>query len=208
MKRIFLLFSFLLSLPLFAHSQEQVEESSRSAIGISSTFIGKGNIISIPGVDGAAGYSGDNYYTIAINYLYRINRVFQIETGMEYGKYHFIVSPSSSIPPPYDDYTYPIETYLLSIPITVRINFERFFFFNAGFSIDFDANDNYYAAQDQGGIGFLMGFGFNYELKSGLSFFANPYLQMHHVIDFEKGNNAQKLTKAGIRIGATYTFHK
>ncbi len=185
-------------------AQEEKDQSKKSSIGISSTFIGKGNIVAYPKIDGAAGYTGGNYYTIALNYLYKINRTFQLETGIEYGKYNFVIFPNT--PPPSDNTSYPIDSYLLSIPITVRINFERFFFFNTGFSFDFDSNERYNPAMNQGGIGVLLGLGFNYELKSGMAFFINPYLQLHHLIDFEKGNNAQKLTKAGIRVGVTYNF--
>lgn len=203
MKSIILFLCFIILSLTSLKAQNQTEDSKKSSIGISSTFIGKGNIISFQQLAGAPGYTGDNYYTLALNYLYRINRTFQLETGIEYGKYRFVVSPN--VPPDADDSPYPIDTYLLSIPLTVRINFERFFFFNTGFTFDFDINDQY-TYINQGGIGILMGLGFNYELKSGIAFFINPYLQLHHLIDFEKGNNAQKLTKAGIRIGCSYNF--
>lgn len=198
----FSLFFLFTVLSFFLFGQDTSEKASRSSIGISSTFIGAANIITFHAIDGGGSYDGDNYYTINLNYLYTLNQTFQLETGIEYGKYHFNYSGISGDGNPYQ---YEWDYYLLSIPATVRINFKKFYYFNAGFSFDFNVNDQSNDI-DQSGIGALMGLGFNYPFKSGLGLFANPYMQLHHIIDFKQGNNAYKMFKGGIRIGATYTF--
>ena len=202
MKGFILIISILFLSFSLIKAQEETSKSKKHSIGVSSTFIGAANIITFNTMDGGRSYTGDNYYTLALNYLYTINRTFQLETGVEYSKYHFNHSGISGDGSHFD---YESDYFLLSVPATVRINFEKFFFFNAGFSFDFNINDQGYSI-DQSGIGALMGLGFNFPFKSGLGLFVNPYLQLHHIIDFKQGNNAYKLFKGGIRIGLSYTF--
>lgn len=205
MKRIILLGTFAFFTLAITYAQDQEKEASKSSIGISSTFLGKANIVYYRQVDGGAGYTGDQYYTFSLNYLYTINRTFQIETGITYATYHFVVTPNYG--PPDEMIPYSTNYYQFSVPITIRINFERFFFVNGGFSFDYKVK-NQTTYIDQSGIGAILGLGFNYPFKSGLGLFANPYFEIHRLIDFQEGNNAGKLTEAGIRIGATYTFKK
>lgn len=205
MKKIFTLFVLVSVFSFCLVGQETIEKKSKSSIGISSTFLGKANIVYYQQVDGGAGYTGDNYYTFSLNYLYTINRTFQLETGISYAKYNFVVTPNYG--PPDEMIPYSTQYYQISVPITVRINFERFYFLNGGFSFDYQINEGS-TYIDQSGIGAILGLGFNYPFKSGLGLFANPYVEVHRLIDYQEGNNAQKLTEGGIRIGATYTFRK
>lgn len=204
MKRVILLSTFAFFTLAITYAQDKAKEASKSSIGLSSAFLGKANIVYYQQVDGGAGYTGDNYYTFSINYLFTINNTFQLESGITYGKYSFVVTPNVS---PDLNIPYSTNYYQFSVPITVRINFERFFFVNAGFSFDYRVKDQS-TYIDQSGIGAILGLGFNYPFESGIGLFANPYVEIHRLIDYQEGNNAQKLTEAGIRIGATYTFKK
>ncbi len=198
------LFIYFLFLTLsHLNAQEETLNSSKHTIGISSAFIGNASIYYFQTRVGGANYEGEGYYTIALNYLYSINRVLDMETGIEYGKYSMTVTAHP--PPPYEEITYLAEYELINIPITLRVNFANYFFVNGGIHFDFDLKNEYTYSSHQG-MGAMIGVGFNYTFKFNLSLFANPYVKAHHLINFSEYNVSNDIKELGIRIGMMYSF--
>jgi hypothetical protein len=101
-----------------------------------------------------------------------------------------------------------MTTTILSIPISLRVNFLKHLFVNGGALIDVDLSSNS-AVSGQNGLGLMAGFGAKYNFNSGLSIFVNPYAKFHALlmIPAEKGYKS-RINETGIRIGFTYELSR
>jgi len=190
MKKVMILFCCLLCVCLNA----QNPNLKKGKIGITFTPVGYCGISYF----GKGGGSEGNLYGLGINYIYLLNKRLELETGIEYSKYHIIQSP-------YLDLKYETNLYLINIPLSLRINFLKFFFFNTGIFIDIDFAKNN-DIENQTGLGLmLLGLGAKYDFKSGVSLFANPFVRWHSVISFQ-GLYHERLVDAGVRFGITYNL--
>jgi hypothetical protein len=150
---------------------------------------------------GGAGYSGDKFYTLGINYLYKLNNTFDVETGIEYSNHRIIIKPMAI--PPMEYPPYGAKFSLINIPVTLRVNFLKYCFVNGGLLFDMDASTSS-PIDSQTGIGSVMGLGIKYDFKSGLSVFVNPYYKMHSLVPFSSADNHQRIIESGFRFGLMY----
>jgi hypothetical protein len=149
-------------------------------------------------------YEGKSFYTLGVTYIRGLNKWLEVETGVEYSSHKIGILPNYL--PGGDIYIRKTETKLIlfNIPATLRANFLKYFFINAGVLIDIDATNSNYI-ENQTGIGGIAGFGANYDFKSGLSIFLNPYIKAHSWIDI---GTRTKILEKGFRMGITYDLRK
>ena len=140
MKKQFLILLSIVAFGLNSFGQEE-NDKKNGRIGISYSFLGSNDIVYFKQLDGAASYSGEGFFAVGVNYLFPINKTFELETGLEFSKYKFIIQPN--IPPGYDNSPFSFEYKMISIPLSLRINFYKYFFINGGFVFDFDVGDSY-----------------------------------------------------------------
>jgi len=172
----------------------------KGEIGITFTPVGNCGFVQF----GKGGSSKGKLYGFGVNYIYSLNKRLELETGIEYSKYHIIQSPEPN-------YKFETNLYLINIPLTLRINFLKFFYFNTGIFIDIDFSKGNEVADNQTGLGFmLLGLGAKYDFKSGVSLFANPFVRWHSVIHFVPnsypGTTLNRLGDIGVRFGITYNL--
>jgi len=105
--------------------------------------------------------------------------------------------------PPMEYPPYSAKFSLINIPVTLRVNFLKYFFINGGILFDIDSSASS-PIDSQTGIGSILGLGIKCDFKSGLSVFANPYLKAHSMIPFSSGDNHQRLMESGFRFGLMY----
>lgn len=172
-------------------------------IGLTYSSLGVNEVFTFLSLDGAPSYENDGYFALGINFLKPLNHWLEFETGLEYSKHHLIVH--SHLPYDTDKIYIPREESfeLVNIPVTLKVNFLKYFFVNGGLLIDIDASKSHYI-HNQSGIGSLWGLGLKYDFKSGLSVFANPYAKVHSLIPFSAGNNHKRVFEGGFRFGLTY----
>ena len=198
MKRLFFIVVFVLIGQMYGMAQ-----SNRAKFGLSITPLANANVLNTQGVLGGASYDWKSSIAFGLTYVQPINNWLDFESGFDVSKHKFIVTAFTH---PDDIYSSTRNSTILSIPITLRINFLKYFFVNGGglFSISPSTEDS---ALDQQGLGLMAGFGANFNLKSGFSIFVNPYSKFHALINFpaEKGDN-YRINENGIRIGVTYTI--
>jgi len=194
-----LYFVFVASLSSYAQKNE--EKPRKGQIGITFSSFGDNDVVRSEGLLGAPSYNGDNFFTFGINYLYRLNRTFDIETGIEYSNHKIIIKPMAIPPMEYPPYSAKFS--LINIPVTLRVNFLKYFFINGGILFDIDSSASS-PIDSQTGIGSILGLGIKCDFKSGLSVFANPYLKAHSMIPFSSGDNHQRLMESGFRFGLMY----
>jgi hypothetical protein len=198
-----LLFSiFVLTLSSFAQKDEI--PTRKGQLGISWSGFGSNDVYRSQELIGGASYHGDQFYTLGINYLYPLNKTFDIETGVEYSNHKIIITPmvypGMDYPPHREKFS------LISIPASVRVNFARYFFISGGIFLDIDAS-NSMPIDSQTGMGANLGIGVKYKFKCGVTAFVNPYTKAHSLLAFSPGTYQQHLMESGFRFGLMYQLN-
>lgn len=199
-KASLLVLCFGITILSFAQVNDTLPQHGR--IGI--TFSSLGSVDGLSFAKGAASYTGNGFYAFGLNYIYSLNNTFDFETGVEYAHYTMTIHPN--VPPDADNTPYDINYSLVSIPLTVRVNFLKYCFINGGLDLDFDPTvSNPIGSQD--GIGSVLGLGLKYDSKSGISAFVNPYFKVHRLIPFSQSNGSPRILESGFRFGVMYNLN-
>lgn len=193
---------FALCFVVEIYGQENEVTFNRGMLGLTISGFGANGVVSKEELIGAASYSGDKFYRFGVNYIYRPKcDCMGFETGIEYAWHRIIVNPNS--PPNADNIPYGKELSIVSIPILFRAGFLKYFFFQGGVSIDFDASISS-PLNTQSGIGGSLGFGLEYDFKFGVSMMADMYTKSHSLLSFAPTDNRQRLIESGVRFGILY----
>jgi len=192
------------------HSKDS-NQKNRGSIGISYNFgviqDARSQIVRYSGSYGSYGndyYIEKIFYTIGFNYIKPFNSWLEYETGLEYSRKIGTLKTVF----PFDDFiTNKANSTLLSFPLTLRANFLRFFYINAGGLMDLDLG-GYKPSRYQSGIGYLFGIGAKYDFKFGGSIFINPYFKKRSLISFSSAEDRLKADEAGIKVGLNYTLNR
>lgn len=113
-----------------------VEKTNLGKIGITYAWWGDNDVFYFGDLEGVPSFDGSGFQTFGLSYVHALNDWLELETGLDYSKHTISINAHSS---PLMD-TAPEETdiSLISIPITVRANFARFFFVNGGLLLNKD----------------------------------------------------------------------
>ena len=203
-KSALFIFCFIFIASLSSNAQNE-DETRKGQIGFTFSSFGENDVFRSHELLGSASKSGDSFYTFGISYLYKLNNTFDVETGIEYSNHKIFVKPM--VLPDMDAYSpnYSANLSLVNIPVTLRVNFLKYFFINGGILFEMDASTSS-PIDGQTGIGSILGLGIKYDFKSGLSAFINPYLKAHSLVPFSSGDNHQRLMESGFRFGLMYTL--
>lgn len=151
---------------------------------------------------GDMGYTGKGANLYELRYSRQINRFFSIETGLEYS---FNKIEKDYFPDGIMHYK-ESNIEMLSIPIYGDITFWKYFFVNAGPTIDFELHrQTSESTYNQSGIGFGLGIGGRYTLKN-FTVSLNPFYQKHLILRSKKGAYHENLYEGGIKLGLGYNF--
>lgn len=194
----FFLLGFVSVASFSSYAQNNEEKPRKSQTGFTFSSFGTNDVVRFRSLEGAASYQGNKFYTVGINYLYKLNNTFDVETGIEYSDHKIIIRPN--LPPQTDNSPYGASFSLINIPVTLRVNFLKYCFLNGGLLLDIDAGSSS-AIESQTGIGSVLGLGIKYDFKCGVSAFANPYFKEHSLIPFSSDDDHQRLMESGFRFG-------
>jgi len=197
----FALFLLLVIVTFSSHAQKNEVKTRKSEIGITFSSFGKNDVFRDQELIGAASYNADKFFTLGVNYLYKLNKTFNIESGIEYSNQQIIIKPN--LPPQYDNSPYGARFSVIDIPVALRVNFLKYCFINGGLLFAFDPGISN-PVDSQTGIGSIVGLGIKYEFNSGYSVFVNPYFKGYSLLPFSGGENHQKLWENGFRFGVMF----
>lgn len=172
------------------------------SIGIYFPILAKNQVVNKESTEGSPSYQGKGYYSFGLNYLYSTCSCSAYEIGIEYSCYSFTIIPGVD---QLNNPSYNSKLSVLSIPLSLRLNFFKYFYLNAGVFLDFDFS-NQSSISNQTGFGANFGLGIKYDFKSGIGIYANPFYKSHSWVSFAMGNNKQRLYDSGIKIGLSYRF--
>jgi len=160
------------------------------------------NNITMKAIEGDMGFIGKKTIAFGMDYRRKLNNTLAFETGFSYSnsKITFEYFPAGISN--FEEQ----EIKLLSIPLGINLNFFKYFFINAGTTLDIEygrtSNQN---TDNQSGFGFYGGLGAKYSIHN-FSIRINPYILEHSLIPFKKEFLEQKLWERGVKIGIGYIF--
>ena len=204
-KSVILLYCLIFGISITSKAGDTETSQGKGQIGITFSSFGSDDLVSFQKTSGGLGFSSDGFKTFGIDYLYKLNRIFDFETGIEYAEYKIIEEPN--LPLIYGGTPYPAKFSLLQIPATVRVNFLKYFFVNGGVFLDIVANSSNLVV-DQNGIGVNLGLGLKFNVNHRLSLFANPYTKVHSIFSFTSNGSQQRLVESGFRLGLMVRLYK
>ncbi len=200
MKRLLLLLICILQLNTLKTLATDGEVFKKKfQVGVTFSSLGSVDLIAQGKTMGGPGYSGDGFITYGISGIYQITRTLGFESGIEYSEYKIIIEPY--LPLIYHGTSTVSRSSLVNIPLTVRFSFLKYIFLNGGCIIDLGTSGSGRIG-DKSGLGILLGTGFKYDFKKGISLFINPYTKIHSLISSDK--SGQKLLEAGFRFGLLF----
>jgi hypothetical protein len=144
-------------------------------------------------------YSVNQSYGFGLTYIRPINKLLDIETGVEYES--FDASVHSVF-----DYYKRSRTSLLDIPVGLRLNFMKYFYVNGGLLFDLDISTDS-PLHIQTGFGSMLGLGLKYDFPTGISLFLNPYVKFHSMLPYliyKSGD--QHILETALKLGISYHF--
>lgn len=191
MKRMLLMTTCAIGISIPAFSQD------KSKGELSLTFAKGANAIRKPQLEGGESFDGEGFYGFGLSYLKPLNNWLDIEAGIGYHRYK--INHIVGHHPGGDRTTSSSNLGLISVPVSFRANFLRYFFVNAGAVADFETKHS--MLDNQSGIGAMAGIGFKYAFTPKFSVFINPYLQQHAIIPFRPAEQQHRLLDAGVKLG-------
>lgn len=200
-KSCFFLLLGMLVFPELTFSQTDKNAPHSHALGLSYSSFGSDNLVYFRSLVGAPGYSSDKFQTLGLVFLYGINSSFTLESGIEYAMYTVKVHPN--LPPNMDDTPYRTSFQLLTVPVSVRIHFPKYVYFNCGILLESNTGTNN-SVDPLTGAGALLGLGFQYDFSAGISVFVNPFLKAHNLIPLSRNSSHPRMIESGFRFGMVY----
>ena len=197
-KSAILLYCLIFGISINAKAGDFEIGRGKSQIGLTFSSLGSNDLTNHPVLIGGPGYRSDGFNAFGINYIYKLNRKFDFETGIEYTEYKIIVEPNLHLI--YGGTSYSVKFSLIEIPATMRVNFLKYFFVNGGVFLDINAG-NSGGIQSSEGLGANLGLGLRYDLNRTFSIFVNPYAKVHSIISFSSTDSQQLLFESGFRFG-------
>ena len=176
--------------------------AQKGQLGITFSALSDNGVARFRSMEDDSSTDAGKSFTYGISYLKPLNKWLDIETGMEYlscrvEKQIIYIGPTTGL------FTSQSATLsMLSLPVTVRANFLKYFFVNTGLLLDIDVSSNS-IINSQSGLGTLLGLGMKYDFKNGISLFVNPYTKVHlFPLSFER--NQQHFMESAVRFGIAY----
>jgi hypothetical protein len=173
-----------------------------SSIDVHVPFFVNFQVNNIGKIEGSPSYHSKSSYAFGINYMYSTCTCSAYELGIEFSNYSVTVltAPTGQLQESHDE-----KISLISVPLELRLNFLKYFFVNGGFMIDIDVSKSG-SISNQSGFGAIGGLGINYNFKSGIGLYLNPYYKIHSWVSFASSHNAQRLSESAVKFGLTYRF--
>ena len=176
--------------------------AQKGQLGITFSALSDNDVVRFRSLEDDSSTDAGKSFTCGISYLKPLNRWLDIETGLEYLSCPIETKSIVSTPNGVTTLTRSATLSMLSLPVTVRANFLKYFFVNTGLLLDIDVSSNS-IINSQSGLGTLLGLGMKYDFKNGISLFVNPYSKIHlFPLTFER--NQQHFMESAVRFGIAY----
>lgn len=149
---------------------------------------------------GAGSVTGTGVWTAGADMRRLAGDHFSFGTGFSYSHQYYYTSPAPGIPG--DDR--PGSFGMISVPVTARVDFLKWFFADAGvlFGIQPGLSD----LENMTGLGATVGAGIQYNFRSDLFVRVRAYVSHYGLLHFIPDNYPRTMTNAGVTAGIGYRF--
>lgn len=154
-------------------------------------------------LDGGGSYEGEGGWQTGIKFSKKLNVDIRATTGLVYSQHLITITPEYF--PDTEIIPRSEKLKLLSVPFELRLDLMKYFFINAGPSLDFDISNKDADIDSQSGLGLGMGFGGIINVQK-FTFKVNPYLKIYALLPFKLESHHQHLVESGISLSVGYTF--
>jgi len=161
---------------------------------------GQNDIFRFNELVGAASFTGKGYWTAGVDLRRIITDHFSIETGLGYS-HHYYIMESAPVPETFET---PGNFGVMTIPLTARLDFLKFFFADAGIVAGFQTG--FSDADNMTGLGLTAGLGVEYVFKSDIFIAARLYSVQHALLHFLPEDYPQTMYSSGVTISVGYQF--
>lgn len=207
MKRLTLYVLFgILFIHLSLSAQDKANKFTVGKIGVHFSA-GRNDPFYFQMVMDGTGYRNNGFLALGSNYIQNINQRLDLEIAIEYSEHNVIYVSDYDFSKYLDTSDKKVKFNILSIPVTARINFWKYFYFNGGLLFSFDISKKH-RIDNQTGIGYIVGLGAKYDFNNGISVYINPYSKTHALIPFFLEKYHRRVWENGIRVGLTYDLGK
>ncbi len=149
---------------------------------------------------GAGSVTGTGMWNAGADLRRMFGDHFSIETGLSYSQQYYYTSPAPGIP----GEDRPGSFGLVSLPLTARLDFLKWFFADAGAVLSLGTG--VMGVDNMSGLGATVGAGFQYNFKSDVFIRVRAYASQHGLVHFSPEEYPQALFNSGVTLGAGYRF--
>jgi hypothetical protein len=185
----------------FAFSLQARDLDNNGSFGISFSGIGLNGAYHFGQSEDIGTFRRDGFFSIGFNYLRPIFDNMEIKTGLEFARFNYRYNQA-------DGGWTDANLSMITIPLTARVYFRRFFFINGGLLLDFETNSSEFLTP-QSGLGLVGGAGLHYDFPfMPVGIFVNPYIRHRSLLLFSSDDNrpSTRTWNVGIRIGLVYNL--
>jgi opacity protein-like surface antigen len=161
---------------------------------------GSNDIFRFHELDGAGSVTGTGMWDAGIDLRRLFGDYFSIETGISYAHQYYYTSPAPGI----GGEDRPGSFGMITIPVTARVDFLKWFFADAGALFSFQTGISDIA--NITGLGATVGAGFQYKFKSDVFIRVRAYTSMYGLLHFFPVDYPRTLTNDGFTLGVGYRF--
>ncbi|MDX9773384.1 MAG: outer membrane beta-barrel protein [Bacteroidales bacterium] len=151
-------------------------------------------------LDGAGSVTGTGMWNGGIDLRRLIGDHFSIETGISYAHQYYYTSPAPGI----EGEDSPGSLGMITIPVTARLDFLKWFFADAGALFGIQAGIPNF--ENMSGLGATVGAGFQYMFKSDVFVRVRAYGSQYGLLHFFPDDYPRTLFNSGITVGIGYRF--
>ena len=167
-----------------------------------SFFAGGGNneIFRFEELTGSGSVTGTGMWTAGADLRRLFGDHFSLGSGLSYSHQYYYTSPAPGIPGEDN----PGSFGLVAVPFTVRLDFLKWFFADAGAVLSLQTG--FSEVDNMSGLGATVGAGFQYNFVSDVFVRVRTYAAQYSLLHFPPQDNPQTLYNAGVTLGVGYRF--
>lgn len=149
---------------------------------------------------GAGSVTGTGMWTAGADLRRMFSDHVSLETGLSYSQQYYYTSPAPGIP----GEDRPGSFGLVALPLTVRLDFLKWFFVDAGAVLSLQAGLS--EVDNMSGLGATIGAGFQYNFASDVFIRVRAFAAQHGLVHFSHEEYPQALYNSGVTVGVGYRF--
>ena len=160
---------------------------------------GRNDIFRTNELTGAGSVTGTGMWTTGIDVRRLFGDHFSLESGLGYAHQYYYTRPAAGIP----GEDTPGNFGVITIPVTARFDFLKWFFADAGIIASLRTGTSY---SEMTGMGVTLGAGFQYNFKSDIFIRIRAYGNQYALLHFMPENYPYTLWNSAVTIGVGYRF--